>query len=531
DGHENSASFVVKAFEKRMILDTKNNQGIIDDGKETYHIEPNHDYQLRRSIVVNMEEVYRPFLTTDETRYNEVLFVVDNGLPKAYICCYNYISGYNKNSKTVINKVAILCNAVDAIYQRINVRIVMAAIEIWTNGDRMVRQAGGGQELRTFGKYRKAELIGKIPHDNAQFLSHHGWGRVAGMAWVGTMCGSLSAAVNMWSSRRIIGPFFIVAHEMGHNFGYGHNKAPCKCLTKGCFMGGGRSSGVPGFSDCNLNRMKRINDRCLYNVPTKALNARCGNGIREGDEECDCGTPEMCKAKDPCCLPHDCRLKPSAMCSDLHHSCCKSCQLKKQGTLCRAVQTDCDAPEYCTGESRDCPGDSVIQDGTPCNRTNKLLLGNTNRNSVVMRTLSPRIEARYVRINPQYWNGRICMRTELYGCSSNEDCVIPLGIRSKRIPDSSMTASSSLSGNLPHYARLHNSKYWCAAEKKKSEYLQIDLGKMQTINKIAIQGRGRWNNWVSGFFLLYSQDGQRWTGYTESGDRLHSNVRSNVVPM
>ena len=72
----------------------------------------------------------------------------------------------------------------------------MAAIEIWTNGDRMVRHAEGGPELATFSKYRKAELIGKIPHDNAQFLSHRGWGRVAGMAWVGTICGSQSAAVN-----------------------------------------------------------------------------------------------------------------------------------------------------------------------------------------------------------------------------------------------------------------------------------------------------------------------------------------------
>ncbi|KAK3716436.1 hypothetical protein QZH41_016844, partial [Actinostola sp. cb2023] len=808
DGNENSASFVVKAFEKRIILDTKNNHdlipgsflvrqfqsdgcevisreapepcqyqgsirgnqdstvvldtcngltGIIDDGKETYHIEPNHDYQetgahkiystkdetqfdshencgtlteehsldstpkeskitqtikrLRRSTVVNMEEVYRPFLTTNETRYNEVLFVVDNGVYKRY----------NSNSTTVINKVAILCNAVDAVYQRINVRIVMAAIEIWTNGDRMVRQAEGGPELSTFSKYRKAELIGKIPHDNAQFLSHHGWGVVAGMAWLGTMCGSQSAAVNAWSFG-IIGPLVVVAHEMGHNFGYNHNTAEgskafedlaevatklegiygsewviksvanltrkaapedekeedgdgdggeesdgdddydqklftceCKCLTrKGCFMGGHKTR-VPGFSDCNLNSMKRINDRCLYNVPTKALNARCGNGIREGVEECDCGTPEMCKTKDPCCIPHNCRLKPSAMCSDLHHSCCTSCQLKKQGTLCRAVQTDCDVPEFCTGESRDCPGDAVMQDGTPCNRTKKDSFS--------------RIEARYVRINPQYWNGWICMRTELYGCSSNEanptdatplkpyndycivpknetctpydksrivfksgnecnqkymdfrldangilwhhcskrrvcpenenksngvrlvisiackdedskfvrtaknslkhvksgkcvhpnggrpgnnlelllwsgcdstrqeiwfmkpDCIIPFGIRSKIIPDSSMTASSSRRGDLPHYARLHNSKYWCAAEKKKSEYLQIDLGKIQTINKIAIQGRGSWYYWVSGFFLWYSQDGQRWTGYTESGDRLHSNVRITFVPV
>jgi len=74
----------------------------------------------------------------------------------------------------------------------------MSAIEIWTNGDRMVRQATGGAEVSMFVKqYLKEEINGKIHYDNAQFLSHHGWnGSVAGMAFVGTMCGSLSAAVN-----------------------------------------------------------------------------------------------------------------------------------------------------------------------------------------------------------------------------------------------------------------------------------------------------------------------------------------------
>ena len=45
------------------------------------------------------------------------------------------------------------------------------------------------------------------------------------------------------------------------------------------------------------------------------------------------------------------------------------------------------------------------------------------------------------------------------------------------------------------------------------------------INKIDTQGRGNWYDWVTGYFLFYSQDGKRWTGYTESGDALHSNVR------
>ncbi|KXJ05076.1 hypothetical protein AC249_AIPGENE24344, partial [Exaiptasia diaphana] len=61
---------------------------------------------LRRGLghVVDTEDVYRPYLTTNETRYTEVVFVVDNGVYERF-----------KDTKPVINKVLTLCNAVDAV--------------------------------------------------------------------------------------------------------------------------------------------------------------------------------------------------------------------------------------------------------------------------------------------------------------------------------------------------------------------------------------------------------------------------------
>ena len=57
---------------------------------------------------------------------------------------------------------------------------------------------------------------------------------------------------------------------------------------------------------------------------------------------------------------------------------------------------------------------------------NKLLLflkvveGSTNFYSVFIRNLNPNINARYLRISPQYWNKYPCLRADFLGCSPNE---------------------------------------------------------------------------------------------------------------
>ncbi len=65
-----------------------------------------------------------------------------------------------------------------------------------------------------------------------------------------------------------------------------------------------------------------------------------------------------------------------------------------------------------------------------------------------------------------------------------KECVEPLGMQNGDIKDNQITATSSRSADLPHYGRLHNKKYWCAAKKSKDEYIQVDLGKVRTIGRV-----------------------------------------------
>ena len=90
-----------------------------------------------------------------------------------------------------------------------------------------------------------------------------------------------------------------------------------------------------------------------------------------------------------------------------------------------------------------------------------------------------------------------------------------------KIPDARMTASSYHSNNyLPYYGRLNENRgngAWCAkTTTDRTDYLQVDVGAVQSVCAVATQGHKRTTNWITSYKVHLSADGVTWNSYKEN---------------
>ncbi|KAH6592836.1 hypothetical protein BASA50_007886 [Batrachochytrium salamandrivorans] len=221
-----------------------------------------------------------------------------------------------------------------------------------------------------------------------------------GVAWLNMLCSQsatsqTSNGVNQFVSGTGVSSIVpvewkVVAHEIGHGFGAYHDcmsstcpcsgsSASCQCTpcSPNCDCQGQflmhplDNAATNSFSPASISAIcsqYASLGKCLKAPGTFSTISTgiCGNGVKEGNEGCDCGLPSDC-AKDPCCDGTTCKLKSPATCDDLNDNCCRNCQLVSAGTVCHPSLGSCDLTMTCNGINATCPTNSSIADGSSCN--------------------------------------------------------------------------------------------------------------------------------------------------------------------
>uniref|UniRef100_A0A8C2B944 ADAM metallopeptidase domain 23a n=1 Tax=Cyprinus carpio TaxID=7962 RepID=A0A8C2B944_CYPCA len=348
--------------DSRVALSTCNGlHGMFDDGNFVYLIEPlkqthtvvrSHHYTADDPVEENEEEkrifASMPWLKRrrkramprnifEEMKYLEIMIVADH-------------KTHTRNfAKSVVN-------FVDAIFkEQLNTRVVLVAVEIWTDRDRIPLSVKPLEMLRDFSKYRQQNI--NINADAVHLFTNvtFHYGR-SGVAYIGGVCSKeRGIGVNEFGSTWTMAASLSqsLAQNLGIQWDPVTRRKKCGCMESwvGCIM---EDTGVQHprrFSKCSItdyrNFLLRGGASCLFNKPNKLFEAtECGNGYTEVGEECDCGARMECY-KD-CCKK--CSLSNGAHCSD--GPCCNStCLFYPRGYSCRYAVNDCDISETCSGDS------------------------------------------------------------------------------------------------------------------------------------------------------------------------------------
>ncbi|CAH1243308.1 LPA [Branchiostoma lanceolatum] len=275
---------------------------------------------------------------------NDANFLIDwptRYLRIYYIFNYNFYTMMDKNITAIEDWATEAISIIDKAYKTINFRVLLVGVKVLTE-----RWPGEGPKpnYNDYLKPKVREYVWntirpeKTFHTAVYIAGPPHWDAVYAGAGMGHLCkvngmNDFPYVMAVASSKRPVSHYWN-AHEIGHEFRNGHNFDPSDdgssiCPAKRlfgtkCVMGG--NSYPTTFSSTFIDKIKATNYSCMSDKPPQEDVFRCGNGILDAGEECDCGNSQSCITSDPCCDGQICKLKQSAECS-ANNPCCKNCKV------------------------------------------------------------------------------------------------------------------------------------------------------------------------------------------------------------
>ncbi|CAB1328533.1 unnamed protein product [Coregonus sp. 'balchen'] len=236
----------------------------------------------------------------EEMKYLEIMIVSDHNMYKRH-----------KTKQHTRNFAKSVVNFVDAIFkEHLHTRVVLVAVEIWTDKDQIPISVKPLDMLKDFSKYRAQSIKqhADAVHLFTNVTFHY---RRSSAAYFGGLCSvSRGVGVNEYGSTWTMASS--LSQSLAQNLGIQWDPAAKRNYKEFLLKGGGS---------------------CLFNRPNKLFEStECGNGYIEVGEECDCGARSF----------------------------------YPRGYSCRYAVNDCDISETCSGDSGQCPPNLHKQDGYHC---------------------------------------------------------------------------------------------------------------------------------------------------------------------
>lgn len=161
----------------------------------------------------------------------------------------------------------------------------------------------------------------------------------------------------------------------------------------------------------------------------------------------------------------------------------------------------------------------------------KIYTGNTDNTTQVDVTFDTPVDARYIGIGPQTWNGHMSMRVDIVSDATNTDKIVKIKDVSYNGHNSSGNFAGDAMGTGSARGRLDSPSAWSAPINVIGQWYELNLDNSTTILGVAMKGDSNNQHWVKKIQVEYMDSNDEWElvddGYIYEGN-LDNKSQTNI---